>query len=269
MGQLKEAALGPLGVGESPLFIAEKFALQQVLRDGGAVDLDHRLLGAGAGRMDGIGNQLLAGAALPLQQYRGARGLGDDLDQIEHLLDGGALTIEARFRRPAALLLLQTGDLQLEAMGLEGLGHHQFEFVQLEGFEQIIIGPRFESLHCGTGVGEGGDHDHQQLRLELTDARQHLQTTFAGQLDVKQDQVDQPLLDPRQRLLPARCGLDEVALPLHHISDGFAEILIILDDENARLHLLSSSVGSMTRKVVPSPSLLETLISPLCAAMMR
>jgi len=269
VGQLEEPALGPLGVGEGPLFITEELALEQIFRDGGAVDLDHGLFSARAGRMDGISRQLLAGAALPFEQHRGARGFGDDLDQIEDLLDGGAFTIEARFRRAAALLFLEAGDLQLEAMGFERLGHHQLELVQLEGLEQIVVGARFQRLHRGTGVGQGGDHDHQQLRLQLTDARQHLQPAFAGQLDVEQNQVDQPLLEPRQRLLPARCGLDKIALSLHHIGDGFAEILIILDDENARLHLLSPSVGSITRKVVPSPILLETLISPSCAAMMR
>ena len=50
--------------GESALFVSEQFALEQILRDGGAVDRQVRLIVALTVVVDGTGNKFLAGTAL-------------------------------------------------------------------------------------------------------------------------------------------------------------------------------------------------------------
>ena len=45
--------------------VPEKLALDQLLRDGGAVHVDQRALEVGAAEVDGAGDQLLPGAGLP------------------------------------------------------------------------------------------------------------------------------------------------------------------------------------------------------------
>ena len=55
------AAVGP---GEGALLVAEQLALQQGLRDGGAVDGQERPGGAAAVLVEGAGDQFLARAAL-------------------------------------------------------------------------------------------------------------------------------------------------------------------------------------------------------------
>ena len=57
--------------GERALLVAEQLALDQAGRQGGAVDLDERLVAPRAGRVDGAGDQLLAGAGLAGDQHRG------------------------------------------------------------------------------------------------------------------------------------------------------------------------------------------------------
>src|SRR5262249_11869315 len=50
--RLEEAGLGTSGIGERAGFEAKQLCLQQGLRDGGAVDIEERSLGAGATVMD-------------------------------------------------------------------------------------------------------------------------------------------------------------------------------------------------------------------------
>jgi hypothetical protein len=62
---LLELADAPaVGAGKGALLVAEQLALQQLLRDGGAVEGQEGRLGTGAVLVDGAGDQLLAGAAL-------------------------------------------------------------------------------------------------------------------------------------------------------------------------------------------------------------
>ena len=76
------AAVGP---GEGALLVAEQLALQQVLRDGGAVEGQERRLGARAVLVDRPGHQLLAGAALSGDQH-GKALVGDTADGLVRFL---------------------------------------------------------------------------------------------------------------------------------------------------------------------------------------
>src|SRR5437868_6937778 len=66
---LELADAAAVGAGEGALLVAEQLALQQVLRDGRAVEGQERRLGPWAVLVDGAGDDLLAGAALPRDQH--------------------------------------------------------------------------------------------------------------------------------------------------------------------------------------------------------
>ena len=74
-GQLDLARLGLAGVGEGALLVAEQLRLQQLLGDGRAVDLDEGPVAPRAAVVEPVREQVLAGAALALEQHRAA-GLG-------------------------------------------------------------------------------------------------------------------------------------------------------------------------------------------------
>src|SRR5262249_57572151 len=86
---LELADAATLGAGEGALLVAEELALQQALRDGGAVEGQERRLGPGAVLVDGAGDQLLAGAALAGDQHGDvlSRDAADGLVDLAH---GGA-----------------------------------------------------------------------------------------------------------------------------------------------------------------------------------
>src|SRR5690606_4086351 len=79
------AGLGSAGAGEGALLVAKQFALDEVLWDGCAVDLDEGLAGAARVGMQRLGDELLAGAGLAGDEYGGG-GVRDPLDDVEDVL---------------------------------------------------------------------------------------------------------------------------------------------------------------------------------------
>jgi hypothetical protein len=68
--RLDQTLLAVGGAGEGALFVAEQFAFEQRFGHPGAINCNERPLLAGAGLMDGAGDQLLAGAGFAEQQHR-------------------------------------------------------------------------------------------------------------------------------------------------------------------------------------------------------
>ena len=69
-GQLEAALLLCEGAGETPLFMSEKLALQQMFAQSGTVDGDERPAPARAVEVDRLGCQFFSSSALALDQNR-------------------------------------------------------------------------------------------------------------------------------------------------------------------------------------------------------
>ncbi len=70
------------GVGEGALLVPEELALEQVLRDGAAVDRDERAAAAAAAPVNRARDELFADAALAGDEHRGLV-VGDLRDGLE------------------------------------------------------------------------------------------------------------------------------------------------------------------------------------------
>src|SRR5258705_349544 len=95
LGHLEEAHLVGVRPRERALLVAEQLALDQVLRDRRAVDLDEGTLDAVRVVVNRVGDQLLAGAVLALDQDVRVAG-GHTLYQLEQLLHLLALADDVR-----------------------------------------------------------------------------------------------------------------------------------------------------------------------------
>ena|SRR3954465_10968420 len=90
MRQLKTAFALRQGAGKGSLFMAKKFALNQVLGNGRAVHLDERRVRAGTLAVKRPGHEFLARAALALDED-GRLSARHFADELAKLLNGFAL----------------------------------------------------------------------------------------------------------------------------------------------------------------------------------
>ena len=90
VGQLEEAGMVRSGAGEGALGVTEQLGLEQLLRDGGAVDAGKAAFGPGAHPVDGAGDDFLSGPTLAGDQHRGIVA-GDPGGQLDHVTHGAAL----------------------------------------------------------------------------------------------------------------------------------------------------------------------------------
>ena len=116
VGPGEGAAAGLQGAGEGAADVAEELALDEVLREGAAVDGDEGAAPARAGVVDRPGGELLAGAGLALEQD-GDVGGGGELEHGEDLAhDQAGADQLAEAVRAAGV------DLQLVRLGLDPQG---------------------------------------------------------------------------------------------------------------------------------------------------
>lgn len=83
--QFEQPLFATLRVGEGTLFEAEQFALQQILGDRGAVDLDESLAPPVTELMQGARHQFLAGPAFPGDQHGTVSRSRDQADAFAYL----------------------------------------------------------------------------------------------------------------------------------------------------------------------------------------
>src|SRR5207244_6106673 len=119
VGELEPAWFGLHRAGEGASFESEQLCLDQFARDGGAVDLDEWPVAPRRGVVQRGGDELLAGAALALDEH-GRRSVGhlrDDLLQLLHLL---AAPDDLGVAADRALLPLLRDDVALVVVALPG-----------------------------------------------------------------------------------------------------------------------------------------------------
>ena len=172
VGQFEHALpAAPGGAGEGPGLIAEQLALQQAVADGGAVDGHERAVPAVAGVVDGLGEQLLAGAGLSQDQHGGPGG-GIALGDLNGAADGRGVpqnVVEGVFGHQALFMQFEA-DLLLAVLQLlhvlEG-GHHAPALAVHQNGDPV-------------GVAQGLVDLHDLVQLLFT-ALQHLRQKGVGQ----------------------------------------------------------------------------------------
>ena len=189
-----EPALG--GAGERAPLVPEHLGLDQVARDGGAVDRDEGPAGAPARAVDRGRGQLLARAALAGDQH--ARlGRRHPLDQRADLLHRRAL---AHQRRPAAQLRVQRAVLGPGAVELQRGSHGDQHRLRRQRLLQELEGAQLDGAHRVGELGLAAHHDDRHLAAALAQAGERLEPVGARRHhQVEQDDVR----DPRR---PAAAG---------------------------------------------------------------
>ena len=229
---LELADAAAVSAGEGALLVAEQLALQQVLRDGGAVEGQERSLSAGAVLVDGAGDKLLAGATLPGDQH--GKGLvGDTADGLVRFLhpraaadDGfaGELFVRRRLRDDGRLAH-QPGDF-------ERLADHAVQLLQIDRLEQVVVRPVPHRLDGRVGRPGHGDHDDRDAGVDSPELSQDVQAGLVGQAQVEENNVRASGGDPFQALCARLCDINPVCGRGKHVVHSVAEqIRVVIDQE--------------------------------------
>ncbi|MGB7296048.1 MAG: hypothetical protein WBC70_10705 [Candidatus Aminicenantales bacterium] len=229
VGQLELAHLALGGPGERALFVAEKLAFDQFLRDGRAVDLDKRFFGSHAVAVNGPGDELLPGAAFPVDENRGvSRGCLEEV--LPELLHQGVLADEL-----IALLGPSPQVLTFPPQGVlvEGVSDGEEDPVPVEGLFQEFEGTEFGGFHGRLNGPLPRDHDHFGAIGALFDLGQDIQTIPSRHFDVKKNELEvNRLLDQGESRLPVGGFEEMVALVLEDHSEGFPDVFLVIDDQD-------------------------------------
>ena len=230
VGRLEEPFLQGHGAGEGALDVAEQVALEQVGRQGAAVDGDERGLGPVRVHVDGPGDELLAGAALALEEDR-APGRGGGLDEVEDVLHGLALADDVGEAEALPELVLEPDVLVLEALALEGLldGHEQ-ELVVLERLLDVVEGADLHGRDGRLDRAVGRDDDDRDQGIDPLDPPQDLDAVHPRHEKVEEDDVEGLGGEFLQRLLARARDLDLVALRRQELGQDVVDDRLVVDD---------------------------------------
>ncbi len=187
--------------------------------------------------MNGARRQFLAGTRRPDDEDSavGGRDLLDGLAQMLH--DAGGADEHRRMRRE----LLELLDLPLQPRGLEGAIGDKNEAVDLERFLDEVVGALLDGRDRGLDIAVAGNHDHRQIGMLRLDAGKHLQAIEAAPLqpDVQEDQIGAARRNRCRRVVAVASGACRVALVFENSRDQFADIGLVVDNQDIRRHAVA------------------------------
>ena len=153
---------------------------------------------------------------------------------------------------------------------LQGLRHEVQEPLRIDGLREIVVGAQLHRLDGALDAPVGREEDHLRLREVSLGGFQDLQSPGPDHTQVGDHQVEPPVLEPSERLLTAGRRHDLVARLLEDLGERLADVALVVDDEDATGHHLSSRRlpdppdGSRMIIVVPLPRWLSTSMLPSC-----
>src|SRR2546425_1718063 len=233
VGQLEAALLPPRRAGERALLVAEQLRLEQRLGQRGAVDRDERAAAPRRARVDRAGDELLAGAALALDEHR--RGAaGDLLEERHHAAERGARADDRALLEQVVEPLLERAVLLDQVSALEGLADQAQELGALERLGEEVVRALLHRLDRLLDRAEGGQEDHVHFGRDRLDRSEQLDTPEARQLWAGEDQVHAPRLEALEGGVAVGGADDAVPLARQRALEALAEPRIVVGDQRRR-----------------------------------
>ena len=178
--------------------MAKELIFQKILRYGRTVDFYKRRFGPGAMEMDGIGHQLLAGAAFSKDQHSFGIGFRADLDHLEDLDHGRRVAYQVIVCIFSLDFTVEVIHLLPEVLFLQGLFDCVFDIFKVKGFSHIIFSPVPKGLNSGIHICIGSDHNDYDVFVLGLEFLKQVQSAGVRQPDIQQDHVR----GQRLKLLP-------------------------------------------------------------------
>ena len=236
VGALEAAHMPPVRAGESPLLVAEQFALKQRRGKSRAIRLDDRMLRPGGTRVDGLGNQFLARARFTRDHHGGAAAC-HVVDDIVDRLHGGGAPDDALKPLPRRGLLPKRSNLGPQARNPVHVPKHNLQAAWLDRLGQVVHGARLHRLDGGVQLLLPGHHHGREIGVCAAQMFQQVDAVAVGQADIKQRRLRVIVAIALQSLLIAASQQGTVAMTLDHVREHGSDFGIVFQDEKS--HWLS------------------------------
>ncbi len=231
VGNFKQALLGRDRRSKRAFHVAEQRGLEQFRRHGAGVDGHEGFVAARRIRMDGLGNDLLARAALALNQNRRAAGrdLRHEVEDAQHAFALAHDVLEA--------VALLEGALELKifffgAVAGDGRANVGKQFLVIPGLLDKVFRACANSLDDVVNGAVGGDHDDRQLGLAFLELRQQLDAALAGQRQIEKHEIEAFAIEELQSLLAVAGGLHNIVLETEKHLQRLTDAGLVVDHED-------------------------------------
>ena len=210
------------GVGERAAHVAEQLALEQRLGQRGAVDRDEGAGGAAAQAVQAARGDLLAGAALAVDQHVGA-GAGEAREQRAHHVHRGARSDQLGEHRAdgARLGLLPAG-----------LQHAAGEAVEGERLGEEVDGAGAHRGHGAIDRARAAHHQHVERGPLPQQLGAQLDAVGASEVHVEEHHVDVAAIEAVARDRRGDRQLGGHVASNEAIHDGLCEELVVVDHQH-------------------------------------
>ena len=225
VGELELAAAPRQRPRERALLVAEQLGLDQLLGDGGAVDLYEGALAARGLHVDGARHQLLAAAVLAVDQHapgggRGGRDLLAQRPDRRALADDLGALLEARAQRRVLLL---------EPRVLEGAADRDQDLLERQRLLDEVVGAQTGGLHGGLDRAVARDHDHDRFGTRPLDLGEGLEPVHPVHPDVEEGHVRELVGEESQRVGATADRGDAIAFVLEHVAQRRPDGRLVVD----------------------------------------
>ena len=182
--------------------------------------------------MQRIGDQLLAGAVLALDQDVRLR-VGDGGDEIEQLAHPAAAPDDVFELVAIAELALESEVFGFEIGPLDGAAQHRDDAVGVDGLLEEVRGARLDGLDRPRDAALSADDQDFSARLQALQSTDELGAADVGQHEIDQRRIRQPR---REQLFGFRAARRDACLIAGASDDGgqpVGHIRLVVHDEHA------------------------------------
>ena len=218
--------------GKRTLHVPEQLALEQVFRQGAAVDRETGSVGPVGEAVDVTGEDFLTGPALSREQDCRV-GRSDLLGKLEDFVEplGFSDRPDDAGPVPAADLLLQVLVLDPNRAVIAGPAQNSDQFVVGERLLDVVERALVDCLNRGLQRGLGRHQDHRRHRVLLPDRVQDVDAGHLRHSHVGQDDVVGAAADLVQAGLSTLRGEDLEALFLEQDPQCIEDARLVVDDQ--------------------------------------